>query len=476
MKVEISSFLEQKTSLIKELVNQLSRDFEYVSILGADTVGKAYTLKTTGTELNDSPWSERGFVARVHNGCNYSEYSFNEISKETLDDVINKIKDTAKTKVAALVDENIELIPYDIISEESINDSFYSEVAIHPKDLSHSEKLDKMRAVMDEVLSLSEELVDCRIRYEEVHVSKIFISTKKQLAQSYIWTVAAIIPIAVRDGQMKYSLKSLSGMKGAEILDELNQYCRPIVDEVTELLDAERLTPGDYDIICDPAVSGLIAHEAFGHGVEMDMFVKNRAKAVEYMDKPVASELVVMHDGARSAVEVSSYLFDDEGTFGTDTKIIEQGMLKKGISDILSAMKLGTTPTGNGKRESYERKAYSRMTNTFFAAGHDKLSDMIASIDKGYLLEGYRSGMEDPKNWGIQCVITIGKEIINGKLTGKAVAPVLLTGYVPDLLKSISMVSEDIELSGSGYCGKGYKELVKTSTGGPFIKASGRLG
>ena len=84
--------------------------------------------------------------------------------------------------------------------------------------------------------------------------------------------------------------------------------------------------------------------------------------------------------------------------------------------------------------------------------------------------------MEDPKNWGIQCVISKGREIVDGKLTGKVVSPILLTGYVPDLLKSISMVSPDIELSGSGACGKGYKEWVNTSTGGSYIKAVGRLG
>ena len=171
-------------------------------------------------------------------------------------------------------------------------------------------------------------------------------------------------------------------------------------------------------------------------------------------------------------------MFDDEGTLGTDTLIIENSILKSGISDLLSALKLGTIPTGNGRRESFERKAYARMTNTFFEGGNDTLDQMIKSIKKGYLLEGYFSGMEDPKNWGIQCIIAKGKEIIDGKLTGNVVSPILLTGYVPDLLKSISMVStnKDMELSGNGACGKGYKEWVKTSTGGTYIKAVGRLG
>ena len=92
------------------------------------------------------------------------------------------------------------------------------------------------------------------------------------------------------------------------------------------------------------------------------------------------------------------------------------------------------------------------------------------------MLENPTSGMEDPKNWGIQCMVSHAREIKNGKFTGRVLSPVVLTGYVPDLLKSISMMSPNVELSGSGMCGKGYKEFVKVSDGGPYIKARIRLG
>lgn len=220
----------------------------------------------------------------------------------------------------------------------------------------------------------------------------------------------------------------------------------------------------------------MIAHEAFGHGVEMDMFYKDRALAVNYIGKQVASELVTMHDGAKSAIEVASYDFDDEGTIGQDTVVIDHGILKKGICDAQSAMALKTAPTGNGRRESYERKAYTRMTNTFFEGGKDSLDDMITSIKYGFLLENATCGMEDPKNWGIQCMVNMAREIVDGKLTGVIYSPIVLSGYVPDLLKSITMMSPVTELCGSGFCGKGYKEWVKVSDGGPYIKARIKLG
>jgi len=133
-------------------------------------------------------------------------------------------------------------------------------------------------------------------------------------------------------------------------------------------------------------------------------------------------------------------------------------------------------PTGNRRRESFERKAYARMTNTLFTPGASSLEEMVASVKRGYLLQRCLSGMEDPKNWGFQGLIHYGREIFGGKLTGKIVSPVIMTGYVPELLQRISMVSGQVTLSGSGMCGKGYKEYTKVSCGGPYLKTVARLG
>lgn len=84
--------------------------------------------------------------------------------------------------------------------------------------------------------------------------------------------------------------------------------------------------------------------------------------------------------------------------------------------------------------------------------------------------------MEDPRNWGIQLLCMVGREIVNGAFTGRVASPIVCSGYVPDVLSAISMVSKDFALSGSGACGKGKKEYVKVSSGGPYVKTRMRLG
>ena len=207
----------------------------------------------------------------------------------------------------------------------------------------------------------------------------------------------------------------------------------------------------------------------------MDMFVKNRAKAKDYIGKPVASKLVNMYDGAAATVSAASYFFDDDGIEAKATCIIKNGILQTGISDSLSAMELGSLPTGNGRRESYKRKVYTRMTNTFFGKGNDTLEAMIKSIKHGYYLCQTNNGMEDPKNWQIQCTASYGLEIKDGKFTGEIVSPVVISGYVVDLLSSITMVSDSCKIIGAGMCGKGHKEWVYVSDGGPCLKAEAKL-
>ena len=116
------------------------------------------------------------------------------------------------------------------------------------------------------------------------------------------------------------------------------------------------------------------------------------------------------------------------------------------------------------------------MTNTYFGTQNNTVEEMIKSVRYGFLVDGMNSGMEDPKHWGIQCILSRAKEIKVGKLTGKMFTPVVLTGYVPDLLSNISMIGSDLELNGNGHCGKGYKEWVVVSDGGPYIKTKVRLG
>lgn len=475
-KVKQSPFLTGIRPVLVRLGEKLSREFDYYSILAMDNYGRRYSVSNSGTYAGvDDIYTNRGIVVRVKNESGYAEYSTGYIDEKDVDRIAGELRSKTGTVIGKLPD-GCGITEREAIAEEELRFEKSGEYLIHPDELGDQGMIERIERIRQKGLASDSAVLDCiaGTGYQEVH--KLFLSKKRDLTQNFIWTNGYVALLAKKGAEVKDSYKAFSGTGGAEITERMEESIPKVLETVKMLLDSEPMVPGTYDCICTPEVTGMIVHEAFGHGVEMDMFVKDRAQAVNFIGKQIASPLVTMHDGAVAAAETGSYFFDDEGTEASDTVVIEKGILKRGICDMLSAMALGTKPTGNGRRQDFGHKVYTRMTNTFFEGGDDSVEDMIASVEYGFLLENPTSGMEDPKNWGIQCMVSHAREIRNGKFTGKVFSPIVLTGYVPDLLKSISMVSPTPELSGSGMCGKGYKEWVKVSDGGPYIKAKIRLG
>ncbi len=477
MNAPFSPYLSGIKAGLQQLLALLRKDYDYVSILATDSKGLSVNIsqhaKAVGSETMTT---ERGVVVRVYRAGQYSEAALNRFDPADPQAAAREIAQTLARQQALLQDVGAAVYETPILADEPLTLFVEKPTGQLPETADVKALVEKLTALSDAAVAKNPAIIECLARAQSTHICKLFLTEHRDLAQSYVYSEGVLAAVAARDGQTQMSYQGVSGLCGPELFDQLEDKVEPAVREALELLDAQRIVPGEYDVITSPEVTGLIAHEAFGHGVEMDMFVKNRALGKEYIGKRVGSDKVTMHEGALCAQNVTTYAFDDEGTLAGDVVEIDRGILKTGICDALSALRLGTVPTGNGKRENFEHKVYTRMTNTLFDSGDDKLEDMIASIAHGYLLEGMESGMEDPKHWGIQCIIKKGREIVDGKLTGKVVAPIIMTGYVPDLLGSVTMASPDREVFGNGGCGKGHKEWVKVADGGPYLKTKARLG
>ena len=461
-----SKYLDSKRVSCKALVTELKKYFAYVSVLGVDIKTSGIRVDRNTSNIGPGQDTECGFVVKMHNGTVFCEYS--------LDDIGGDIPALAAKIAASVSYDHSNTIGDSILPDEPLVKDFVREHDL--ADYTDEQLLDFCKEQCSSLLGKSEYLLNGMVSLRLMEVSKLFVSANRELSQNYSWVNGMLVAIYKENDKVVQTIESANYHRIADVLAELPTKQEKLLHVAHCLTLAKPIQPGVYDVITDPSITGLIAHEAFGHGVEMDQFVKDRALAKEYVGKYVASPICNMRDGAASALSAASYFFDDDGVLAGDTQIIRDGILVSGISDLASATQLGTAPTGNGRRESTRRKAYARMTNTFFEKGKDKLEDMIASIDHGYMLFETDNGMEDPKNWAIQCVAQYGIEIKDGKLTDNYVSPVVMSGYVPDLLKSISMISDDFQVIGMGSCGKGYKEWVRVSDGGPALKVKVKLG
>ncbi len=462
-----SAFLEENRAKLRAIVDALTGDFRYVSLLATDVKSRRFLANRMSASAADGQDCERGFVLKMSAGGAFFEYSFDELPDDPKAFAAQVAAEFARADLPAAEVETLP-VPDEPLKRDFLRESDFAE-------FSDEKILAFCGEMKDRILAADEKVANAVALLMTLDVSKMFLSQNRELTQNYTWCNGILLAY-YRDGEKMVSCREGAySHKLSEVIAALPGKIDRLIEKARCLVKATPIESGFYDVITDPSITGLIAHEAFGHGVEMDQFVKDRAIAKEYVGKYVASPIVSMRDGAGSTLSVASYFFDDDGVLAHDTQIIKDGILVSGICDLVSSRQLGCEPTGNGRRQSFKNKAYTRMTNTFFEKGSDKLSDMIASVKHGYMLFETNNGMEDPKNWAIQCVCEYGIEIVDGKLTDHYVSPVVMSGYVPDLLKSISMVSDDFEVAGAGQCGKGYKEWVRVSDGGPALKAKVKL-
>ncbi len=467
--MSFSEFLSSERDAARRLVDLLCERYEYASVLGADVKTSAVRADKSTSSISAGRDTECGFVVKIFkDGC-FFEYSCDDLGCDVA---------SLAEKISSLADEafsmGLESVGASTLPDEPLEKSFRRECDL--EKFSDGDRLEFCKSLAEETMAADENVLNVFSILMTLDVSKLFVSKNRTLDQHYAWVNGMLVAVYKGEEKVVRVREGVASSLMADVIRDLPAKRDVLIDKARHLATAKPITPGVYDVITDPSITGLIAHEAFGHGVEMDQFTKDRALAKEYVGKYVASPICNMKDGAASTLSAASFFFDDDGVLAGDTQIIRDGILVTGISDIASAAQLGLPPTGNGRRESTRHKAYARMTNTFFEAGRDKLEDMIASIDHGYMLFETNNGMEDPKNWAIQCTAEYGIEIVNGKLTDNYVSPVVISGYVPELLKSISMISDEVTVIGAGSCGKGYKEWVRVSDGGPALKARVKLG
>jgi TldD protein len=231
---------------------------------------------------------------------------------------------------------------------------------------------------------------------------------------------------------------------------------------------------GIKDCILDAELSGILAHEAIGHTVEAD-YVLGGSIAGEYLKKQVASPLITLTDFANTAFgklcPVPVFV-DDEGVKAEDAKIIEKGILKSFLHNKETAKHFNMKLTGNARAFQFSDEPIIRMRNTAILPGKDELEKMIFSIDDGYYLIKYNNGEADLTG-EFMFGITLGYEIKNGKL-GKALKDTTISGIAFDVLKSVSMISDEMKWNCSGMCGK--KQWIPVSEGGPAIKCKVNVG
>jgi len=256
-----------------------------------------------------------------------------------------------------------------------------------------------------------------------------------------------------------------------------SKYFKTIDKQVQYLMDKANgvhAKAGKKEVVLDGDLAGILAHEAIGHTTEADL-VLGGSVAGDNLDNQVASPLVSLVDFANTyngdICPVPVYV-DDEGVKSEDVTIIEGGVLKSFMHNKDSSRHFQTNLTGNARAFSFSDEPLIRMRNTAILPGKSKLEDMISSVEDGYYLMKTGNGQADSTS-EFMFAVSMGYEIKNGKL-GRAIYDTTISGIAFDMLKTVSMVSDEMKWESSGMCGK--KQPIPVGMGGPAIKCQINMG
>jgi TldD protein len=279
--------------------------------------------------------------------------------------------------------------------------------------------------------------------------------TKAEDLQPLTYLAASVT--AEKNGRRERASWNLGGRRDfafftPAVLDEI---VHTAVDRVLVLFDAIQPPAGEMPVVLGPGVTGILLHEAIGHGMEADFNRKKISTFCTMIGKKVSDPAVTIIDDATLPGLLGSLNVDDEGTPGGKTLLVENGVLRSYMHDKISARFYSVAPTGNGRRESYQHYVMPRMRNTYMLGGPATPDEVVKSVIKGIYIEDVSNGEVTIGQGDFAFYVSQGHLIENGRLTAP-IKDINIMGNGPKMLANFAMVANDLAMyrGGAGQCGK----------------------
>ena len=253
--------------------------------------------------------------------------------------------------------------------------------------------------------------------------------------------------------------------------DDLRQWdadasAQEVCQSAGTMLYADYVEAGQMPAVLANRFGGVIFHEACGHLLETTQVERGTTPFADRVGEAIAHEAVTAIDEGLTGGAFGSLSMDDEGMEAQRTVLIENGVLKRFLSDRAGELRTGHARTGSGRRQSHTFAAASRMRNTYIGAGPHTPEQLIASVDKGLYCKSMGGGSVGPTGQ-FNFAVEEGYLIENGQLT-KPVKGATLIGEAKEVMPRISMCANDLDLA-AGFCGSVSGSIFVT-VGQPHIK------
>ncbi|WP_026670800.1 TldD/PmbA family protein [Butyrivibrio sp. AE3006] len=425
-----------------------------------------------GNLVNNSRRESRGVSALVGKEGLYGFASIAECSDEAAKKVLKSASENAKLMARHAGNKGIVLPP-----------SYGTGLVPTNGDIVDAEQkkiIDACRKMDDYIAQKYPNLESRSIYYSEDSQDRIIYSSDAYDGHLVTPRTCMYVGMSLKtkDGTPVECYKGLGGFGNFEDnFADVEQYypeLEKLYKKVKDKSEGVYAEAGYKTVVLGGDMGGMLAHEAVGHTVEADL-VMGGSVAGPNLGKRVASDLVTLVDfahtynGERAPLPV--YL-DDEGIKAEDAVLIKDGILTGYMNNRETAEKFGMKPTGNARGWAFCDEPLIRMRNTCILPGKNTVEELIESVDDGYYLINSGNGQADLTGEFMFSVVC-GYEIKNGKL-GRALLDTTVSGIAFDMLKTVDMVSNEVEWTGCGWCGK--KQQMAVGMGGPHMRCKIMIG
>lgn len=402
-----------------------------------------------GHIISCSASASNGFGLRAFAGDKFSYVYSSDLSKTAIDEAVRDTliakrfyNESVQQEIAGKRDVKRDLYP----SEKYVNSMPFNAKIVYLQELEA-----KIRKICNLVQSVTSSLVSS---WQVVLITKSNGMIVGDIRPLVRLNVSVVVEKNGKTETGSYSSGGRYGYKKLLTPEISDLYASEAVCQALVKLDARVAPAGELPVVLGNGWTGILLHEAIGHGLEADANRKGTSAFSDKMGSMIAAEGVTVVDDGTIPERRGSINIDDEGNASERTVLIENGKLVGYMYDEMNAALMHTKTTGNGRRQGYAHNPIPRMRNTTMLSGSANREDMIKSVKRGIFAKSFSDGQVDTVSGNFVFSASEAYMIEDGHVT-YPIKGAMLVGNGPEILKHITMIGNDACLdNGVGTCGK----------------------
>jgi len=356
-------------------------------------------------------------------------------------------------------------------------------VKLHPQDKEFSEKIMDVKDIFKHATDVDEAsklgyftpkkftIKNSTIRYTAIYGDQIVVNSEgTNVVFNHLLTGYAISIVAEYNGILGDGRLSIGGsMDYSKLINEMYKHVYDATWKSAEKAVAKPPPPGKHLVISYPEITGLFAHESFGHMSEGDFILTGSSPLKDKIGSQIASDIVSIVDDGTPEYFPNIYLpVDSEGVKTKKVYLVKDGIDTGFLHSRLTASELNDEPTGNARAENHRHIPLVRMRNTFFERGDWSEEEIKSEFKRGIVVDDGLGGQAE-----LDGTFTFSASrgyYLEGGEYKYPIRDVILQGNILEMLKNVVAAGNYVYIDSApfGACGKG-GQRVYVGLGGPIL-------